>query len=429
MGPLQHNNFTRISMTNIIDVLGLGRPTRPGASHASGGSSAGQPGRTANADKPRTMIQNSTLISAANIIDGPNTPRSTRLGSATARQAVRTTSTRQGIRHDPMTRRDRAAHNERTTRGRKSKTEVKSNARTRRDVEGDEDTALDTVGPRDTNVLGELEGNATRGASNGSTARRMLNALEDSLADTDTDTALDGQENSGTGEPEATNILEAVNGSAAARATYKEPTTASQMLKVLEASIIDAAAAPLKGQRNEGARQLRDIMDDAVSDGDERFTRRSPLEERAQVVTGTTERTAATIVPSTSRSKPTTSSSLSRRSHEPTTTPSHSGRILTYPNGPNMPPLITYIQTPPPAQDPYRPRSPSPARFTRREGDFVLPAPSANLQIPLPLPPTPDRPGLVLHPPSRPLSPTETYRREESWLHQPEGLGSLVVRE
>ncbi|KAL8773151.1 MAG: hypothetical protein Q9209_001827 [Squamulea sp. 1 TL-2023] len=421
MRPLQHDNFTRISTTNIIHVSRWGRRT---ASQTSDGSSI--------AENPRTTEQDSTLISASNIIDGPDQSRKTRRGSATPRSAVRTTSTRQETRHDPMTRIDRAARNERTTRGRKSRTKLKSNARTRRDPQGDEDTAMNTVRSRDTNILRKSDGNAARTVFKGPTARQMLKALEDSLADADT--AADEQENSGAREPEATNILEASNGNAAPKAVFVGP-TAYQMLEALEESIA-VADRNLEKYENDGARQLRDITDDAVlarpsrtEDGDERSIRRSPLEERVRVVTGITERDTATIVPITSRSEPTTSSSSSGRSRELSAAPSHSGRILTYPNGPNMPPLITYLQTPSPTQDPHRPRSPSPLRFTHREKDTVLPTPSANLQIPLPLPPTPDRPGLVLHPPSRPLSPIETYHREESWLHQPEGLGSLVVRE
>ncbi|KAL8910686.1 MAG: hypothetical protein Q9171_004062, partial [Xanthocarpia ochracea] len=194
MAPLQKNNFTRVTATNILDGSSSGRRTRSGITPTSNAPSTAQASSSGStATRARDEPQNSTLVSTANIIDEPDTPRKTRRGSAPlpTSPAVRTASTRQAIRHDPMTRRDRAARSERTTRGRSSQpTRTRSNVRTRRNTHGDGDAALDDEDASrlaTTPVLGwgsDSNGAArTRTAYQGPTAGEMLTALEESIAD------------------------------------------------------------------------------------------------------------------------------------------------------------------------------------------------------------------------------------------------------
>ncbi|KAI4258128.1 MAG: hypothetical protein L6R42_005285, partial [Xanthoria sp. 1 TBL-2021] len=154
MPPLQPNNFTNTSTTNIIDIPRPGRRTRSRKSQNSNPPSPAQ-------------------ISASSIIDAPNTPRKTRRGTFPASPVVRTTSTRQDTRHDPITRKDRAARLQRTTGGRFAKTKPKSNAKeTKRDAADEEDTQddedplsqIDDIRSKQasTKTLGESDGNALR---------------------------------------------------------------------------------------------------------------------------------------------------------------------------------------------------------------------------------------------------------------------------
>ncbi|KAI4265370.1 MAG: hypothetical protein L6R38_009470, partial [Xanthoria sp. 2 TBL-2021] len=271
MPPLQPNNFTKISTTNIIDVPRPGRRTRSRKSQKSNAPSPAQ-------------------ISTSNIIDEPNTPRKTRRGTIPASPVVRAASTRTDTRHDPITRKDRAARLQRTTGGRFAKTKSKSNAKeTKRDAQDGEDTQddEDPLSQMDDSrlkratakTLGESDGNATRTPYKGPTAHEMLKALEESIAD-----ALDSGINNRNIEPGNTG-----NNTASARPTR--------------------AGSPVS------------------DDNDEQ--------------------------PSTRGRTPS-----SRQTSPKPPTPSQSKRILTYPNGPNMPPLITYIHTPPPP--PAQTRSPSP---------------------------------------------------------------------
>ncbi|KAL8882342.1 MAG: hypothetical protein Q9198_000641, partial [Flavoplaca austrocitrina] len=229
------NNFTSISPTNIINVLTPGGRTRSG--------------------KPQTSKPPSPAsVSTSNIIDGPDTPRKTRQGTIHTSPAVRTTSTRRDTRHDPLTRKDRAARLQRTTKGRFAKKASKTKKSTqakgvvednKADTEDEEDplSMLDDSPskPARTNcALGERDGNATRTAYRGPTAGQMLKALEDSLADA-METGVDEQENAsrnidGPQDPSSENRA------VAGRTPYQGP-TASQMIEALDESIADAVAA------------------------------------------------------------------------------------------------------------------------------------------------------------------------------------------
>ncbi|KAL8756789.1 MAG: hypothetical protein Q9199_002713 [Rusavskia elegans] len=226
MPPLQPNNFTNISTTNILDVSRPGRRTRS------------RKPQNSNAPSP-------AQISTSNIIDAPNTPRKTRIDTIPASPVVRTTSTRQETRHDPITRKDRAARLQRTTRGRFAKTKPKSNAKeTKRDAEDEEDTQddddplsqIDDIRSKraSTKTLGESDGNATRTAYKDPTAHQMLKIHEEPI--TDVDMAVDRQENTRGIVVQQGDIAD---GTAATRTPYQGP-TAHQMLKALEESIADA---------------------------------------------------------------------------------------------------------------------------------------------------------------------------------------------
>ncbi|KAL8981960.1 MAG: hypothetical protein Q9205_003397 [Flavoplaca limonia] len=391
------NNFTSISPTNIINLSTPGGRTRSGKPQRSGPPSP-------------------ALISTSNIIDGPDTPRKTRQGTAHTSPVVRTSSTRQDIRLDPLTRKDRAARLQRTTKGRFAKKASKTKKSTqakgvvednKEDTEDEEDplSMLDDspAKPARTNyALGERDGNATRTAYRGPTAGQMLKALEDSLADA-LETGVDEQENASRNidEPQE---MSSENTAVAGRTPYQGP-TASQMIEALDESIADAVAADgnlgMHGQEEGKGIEESDIA------GNNALENPQP-----------------------------TASSSRESSPDPTTSippsPSPSKRILTYPNGPNMPPLITYIhpapqtlaEIPPPLQQPH---SPSPVHLTRSQQDIRIPPAPTIFQIPLPLPPDSSHPGLTLQPPSRSHSPPSSPANQ--WTHQPAGADSLVPRE
>ncbi|KAL8639389.1 MAG: hypothetical protein Q9226_008874, partial [Calogaya cf. arnoldii] len=184
MPSLQPNNFTAISTNNIINVPRPGRRTRS------------RQGQRPNAPSP-------ALLSTSNILDGPDTPRKTRRGTILESQVVRTASTRQETRHDPITRKDRAARLQRTTKGKFAKTTPKSKARSRRQAQ-DEETTQDgedprlqldnnSVEPATTNALEESDGNATRTAYQKPTTSQTMEVLENSIADANA--GLKGQDN------------------------------------------------------------------------------------------------------------------------------------------------------------------------------------------------------------------------------------------
>ena len=391
-------NFTSISTTNIINVSTPGGRTRSG--------------------KPQTSKPPSpALISTSNIIDGPDTPRKTRQGTAHTSSVVRTTSTRRDTRHDPLTRKDRAARLQRTAKGRfakkASKTEKSTHAKgvvedNKEDTEDEEDplSMMDDSPSkppaRTNNALGESDGNATRTTYRGPTAGQMLKALEDSLADA-LETGVDKQENASRKIDEPRD-MSPENVEVVGRTPYQGP-TASQMIEALEESIADAVAADgnlgMHGQEEGKGIEESDIA------GNNALENPQP-----------------------------TASSSRESSPDPTTSiprsPSPSKRILTYPNGPNMPPLITYIhpppqtlaEIPPPLQ---QPRSPSPVHLRHSQQDIRIPPPPTIFQIPLPLSPDSSHPGLTLQPPSRSHSPPSSPANQ--WTHQPAGADSLVPRE
>ncbi|KAI4273607.1 MAG: hypothetical protein LQ337_004514 [Flavoplaca oasis] len=389
-------NFTSISPTNIINVSTSGGRTRSGNP---------QPSRPPSP----------ALVSTSNIIDGPDTPRKTRQGTVHTSPVVRTTSTRRETRHDPLTRKDRAAHLQRTTKGRFAKKVPKTKKSTqakgvvednKEDTEDEEDplSMMDdspSKPARTNNALGELDGNATRTAYRGPTAGQMLKALEDSLADA-MENSVGEQENASRNIDEPRDVS-SEKMEVAGRTPYQGP-TASQMMEALDESIADAAADGNLGMHGQEKGK-------GIEEGD--IAGNNTLENR----------------------RPTPSSSR-ESSPDPTTSippsPSPSKRILTYPNGPNMPPLITYIhpspqilaQTPPPL---HQPRSPSPVHLPRSQHDIRIPPPPTIFQIPLPLPPDSSHPGLTLQPPSRSHSPPSSPA--DQWTHQPAGSDTLVPRE
>ncbi|KAI4220824.1 MAG: hypothetical protein L6R36_007337 [Xanthoria steineri] len=452
MPPRRSKNFTRITTTNIIDVSKPGRRTRSP--------------RPADTNAPSRA-----QVSTSNIIDAPNAPRQTRRGTIPASLTVRTPSTRHETRHDPLTRKDRAARLQPTKGGRfaktKSKTKPKSKAKAtktqQRDLQNGEGTQDDedplslmddnpSKQASDTKTLGESDGNrnATRTtAYEGPTSQEMLKALDESIADAATDTGTDGPAQHGE-EMESRNADDNTT-----TASTRPPHRASTPVSDTDAD---------------------DNHDDNNNDNNEPST---PQGRRSQMTT----------------SRPTPSPEPTA---PPISSPPESEQILTYPNGPDMPPLITYKNsTPPPPrrrgspsqarlplpsedpffqirpapltvttkprprpripappglgveallQSPFRPprrrrrRSPSPTGIppTSKNQDPIVrnipPAPSSSHttnplpHLPhLPLPPTPARPGLRVESPSRSQSPPSSPA--EKWNHQPAGYGSLVPRE
>lgn len=301
-----------------------------------------------------------------------------------------------------MTRKDRAARLQRTTGGRFAKTKPKSNAKeTKRDAEDEEDTQddedllsqIDDIRSKraNTKTLGESDGNALRTGYKDPTAHQVLKAHEESI--TDVDMAVDRQENTRGIIVQQGDIAD---GTAATRTKYQGP-TAHQMLKALEESIADAMDISMDG----GNIEPGDAGNNTASTRPTRAG--SPVSDDDDNQPSTRGRTQP-----------------SRGTSPKPPTPSQSKRILTYPKGPNMPPLITYIHSPPPP--PPQPRSPSP----RSNYNIRIAPPSNTIHIPLPLAPTPSRPGLVLQSPSRSQSPPSSP--VDQWNHQPPGLDSLVRR-
>ncbi|KAL8651006.1 MAG: hypothetical protein Q9226_004903 [Calogaya cf. arnoldii] len=351
MPPLRPNNFTAISTNNIIDVPRPGRRTR---------SRQGQ--------KPN--VPSPALVSTSNILDGPNTPRRTRRGIVLESPVVRTASTRQEARHDPMTRKDRAARLQRTTKGKFAKTNPESKGKTRRQAPGEETTQdeedprsqLDDsrTNPATTNALEQSDGNATRTAYQGPNASQLTEHLEEAIADANVGSK--GQDNV---HGSVVGIPDASDGNATARTAYQGP-TARQMLKALEESVADA----------------KDVSTNDRNSGNG----------------------AASAGPS--------------RAGSPVSAKNWIKRVFTWPNGRDNPPLITYIypqaQAPPPPQPP----PPSPQRH--------IPPPLRVRHIPLPLFPNHFHPGIIIDPPSRSPSPPVGF---EVWNHQPRSFDSLVPRE
>lgn len=221
-----------------------------------------------------------------------------------------TTSVRQDSRHDPITRKNRAAHLQRTANGRFSKQASKTNKSSKakgvvggkEDTEDEEDplSLMDDSPskPANTNALAEFDGNATRTAYCGPTASEMLKALEDSLADA-MENGVHEQENTGRNieEPQP---MSPDDMNPALQTVYQGP-TASEMRKTLEESVADA---------------------DLGIDGQEKVR----VEESDMTGNNALEKLQPT-------------QSCSRESSpDPTTSippsPSQRKRILTYPNGP-----------------------------------------------------------------------------------------------
>ncbi|KAI4250220.1 MAG: hypothetical protein L6R40_000393 [Gallowayella cf. fulva] len=283
-----------------------------------------------------------------------------------------------------MTRADRGARTQRTTKGKKSKSKKKSKRKPTRATRDDEEEqatdALDSSNPGelptavssatdapaqpsepDVNVQAESDGNTGRLADDGSTAIQESPKLPPQEPTTDQDEAAEGHAN--------------------ALATRTRD------------ALINAASAALS-RPGRGS---------------------SPA-------------------PNENRGEPSSAAP-----------PSNMVRIVTYPNGLSQPPLIQYTTSPAPIPTTtttprgHRAASPAPEDHFRRSRSpsappRELPPPTTLLPNPLeqtvnlprlPLPPTPDRPGLALQPPSRDHSPSED---PVLVVHQPPGFGYLVPR-
>ena len=377
MPPLQSKNFTRITKTNIIDVSKPGRRTRSPKSADTNAPSRAQ-------------------ISTSNIIDAPNAPRRTRQGTVPASLAVRTPSTRHANRHDPLTRKDRAARLQRTKGGRfaktkpkpKSKSKAKATTTQQQDVQNGEDTQDDEDplslmdDPRSkqastTKTLGESHGNRNATgttAYQGPTTQEMLKALDESIADAATDTGTGTNGPAQHGEDMESGNADDNTATASTRPPHRASTPVSD-------------TDP-------------DADDNHDDNNNEPSTRRGG--RRSQMTT----------------SRPTPSPEPAA---PPTSSPPESERTLTYPNGPNMPPLITYKNATPP---PPRRRSPSSARFPPPSMDPFLKV----ITRPRPLPRPTTRPGLVVEPPAQSQSP-RPRRRSPSQARFPPPPGDPFNRD
>ncbi|KAI4120277.1 MAG: hypothetical protein LQ338_007134 [Usnochroma carphineum] len=107
---IREENFTRISTDNIIEPPASGRLTRhrsaasTASMETSHGSRGSQSGGRSDGLLPRRYRPN---VSTSNIVDSPDAPRMTRRGSREYVSAMRTASTRQERRFDPIARSQR----------------------------------------------------------------------------------------------------------------------------------------------------------------------------------------------------------------------------------------------------------------------------------------------------------------------------------
>ncbi|CAL8576873.1 hypothetical protein XPA_002740 [Xanthoria parietina] len=176
----------------------------------------------------------------------------------------------------------------------------------------------------------------------------------------------------------------------ATRTTAYEGPTSQEMLKALEESIADAATDT--GTGTNGPAQHGEDMESGNADDNTTTASTRPPHRASTPVSDTDadDNHADENEPSTRRGGRRSQMTTSRPTPSPepaappTSSPPESERILTYPNGPNMPPLITYKNATPP---PPRRRSPSPARFPPPSMDPFL---NSYYQTPPP-PPLPPR--------------------------------------
>ncbi|KAL8813148.1 MAG: hypothetical protein Q9200_000496 [Gallowayella weberi] len=541
-------NSTLISSSNIINEVTAPRTTRAGALPYILTAGA----RSKEQHTPAEQ-QNSTLLSPSNIIVGLNASRTTRQGLAPGTPAMRTTSKRQEVRHDPMTRTDRIARTQRTTRGRRSARKSKTSAARSRAVEehDEENVGMDVDEHEDADVviptapteeapvntstvetlkvLIESHGDTDRTAHDDSMAHQSLEKPSQEAAPAEdmasrereqehsqansTQNAPSSDASAAPGQRGTSVSSEDGNDRAVSAKESDEenerPTVRRRLSKVVlrlepyhldpdldpypsrskskslpasakhsqanttqNAPSSDASAAP--GQR--GTSVLSENGNDrapSAEESDEENKRptvrrrlskvvlRLPPEERQEYrkLASTLRRSLYRSAPSSLRpsapSSPRPSASSSPRPSTPSpprpstpssprpsapsppsprssnVAPSQPIRTVTYPNGLDSPPLIRYTDpdtesAPLQAQDgspyhaPFQPKNPSPLRH--QVTSPLLPR--------LPLPPTADRPGLMLQPPSRGHSPAaeEAHVQEEPEIHQTRDLGSLVPR-
>ncbi|KAL8817537.1 MAG: hypothetical protein Q9223_003639 [Gallowayella weberi] len=173
-------NSTLISSSNIINEVTAPRTTRAGALPYILTAGA----RSKEQHTPAEQ-QNSTLLSPSNIIVGLNASRTTRQGLAPGTPAMRTTSKRQEVRHDPMTRTDRIARTQRTTRGRRSARKSKTSAARSRAVEehDEENVGMDVDEHEDADVV--IPTAPTEEAPVNTSTVETLKVLIESHGDTD----------------------------------------------------------------------------------------------------------------------------------------------------------------------------------------------------------------------------------------------------
>ncbi|KAL8672968.1 MAG: hypothetical protein Q9168_002601 [Polycauliona sp. 1 TL-2023] len=210
MPPRKFPNFTNISSANIINNTSPG-----GRRHRSGDIQLSTP---PSSPFVRTQISPTNIIGFQ--VDGPDSPRKTRHGGAVPTSGVaRTVSTREEMRHDPMTPRDRAARQKRTSTGqfarkggrrreRKSaedgvqEPEVTQDAGGTQEVEGiqetedtqDEEDPLSKPDDHSSPSTPLTPRTTTRTPYNGPTTQEILRTLEEESFE-DSNVAMDGLEN------------------------------------------------------------------------------------------------------------------------------------------------------------------------------------------------------------------------------------------
>ncbi|KAL8730021.1 MAG: hypothetical protein Q9166_004345 [cf. Caloplaca sp. 2 TL-2023] len=424
--PERLPNFTLILAANMIHGADSPRGTR-------GGSTLGSPILRTNIRRRVTLgrQQNSTLISASNIINGADAPRTTRRHG---NSALRTTSRRQEIRHDPMTRTDRTARNRRT---RESKKNPRVTIKASREAQDGGDTEMD---------------------------------LDHDNQDPITAAPLGTSSSANPSEPDNTNVPIGIDGSVgqAAESTAHDTTRLSkETVDVHEADSGTAQGtkeAPPPRKRRNALPLLPRHSGKCAPGGD------GVKQAETTVPEGRDGVEAAPRVMRTSAASP-TGPSIPFIGSRPSPAPPGTATFLTYPNGPNMPPLVHYVPSSGHVSPPIRTRSSSPLRgassernplrnavpyfgptaddwalstprpattpsrvgFRRSESPPSIPTismytPDGSRGPRLPLASSPDCPALTLQPPS-PVRSSDPYREPRKWIHQPSHGWSLVPRE
>ncbi|KAL8718591.1 MAG: hypothetical protein Q9225_004293 [Loekoesia sp. 1 TL-2023] len=477
LGP---SNSTRISPSNIINPEISTRLTRRrSAASSSGTATHNQPCQsTSQPDAPGRRL--SAEITAGNVVDALNTPRLTRRGSAEHIFAMRTPSTRQDQRHDPMTRKGRTAWKKDYSRTRRKRVRfavpittakasdlmARSSSPDGNDMpdqpdaeEGEDEMMLDPSNE-------QPESSYTANTPSQSARYNGVPEIYEDPSDTDSDSSA-GESNSSDKEN---------------MAPTSDQDRPASLQKLAETSLRELQNIHPEGPSNENAASTSVTARPAPPTGGHTTHPVSSLEPDAGLGSGLFFSHVGIPLPASSPIAPTASRPVyaelfhstqgepvvpPRPASSPSQTqsgvagsyisafpsagtlaatrrqlyesradpPSHVRSIPTraHPNGPKAPALIQYVSStppPPPLPSPSETQSARPASPIRRKR-LGSNGPLDGSDISLPLPETPKHPWLVVQPPSPDVSSASTrdpYGKLRQLTFQPEGASNLMVR-